>query len=66
MTAEEAPITSEDELNAELRSVLLRAYVNGIGVEGGWDCTNGPEHPDWDVIVTEVRKDEDPESTSPS
>jgi hypothetical protein len=66
MTADEAPITSEDELNAELRSLLLRAHVSGINVEGGWDCTNGPEHPDWDVIVTEVRKDEDPEPTPPS
>lgn len=66
MTSEATPPTSEEELNAELRSLLLRAHVNGVDVEGGWDCTNGPEDPDWDVVVTEVRKDEVPDSTSPT
>jgi len=65
MTTTGPPPTSAEELNAELRSLLRRAHVNGIEVEGGWDCTNGPEHPDWDVVVTEVRTDEDPDSTAP-
>ena len=56
MTAEETPITSEAELNTELQALLLRAYENGIDVEGGFECRNGLEHPDWDVIVTEVEK----------
>ena len=58
MTAEETPITSKAELNDELKSLLLRAYENGIDVEGGFECRNGNEHPDWDVIVTEVEKNE--------
>jgi hypothetical protein len=61
MTAEETSITSEAALNAELKALLTRAYENGINVEGGWECRNGPEHPDWDVIVTEVSKEGDPE-----
>ena len=58
MTTKETPLTSKADFNAELKSLLRRAYTNGIDVEGGWDCRNGVEHPDWDVIVTEVRKNE--------
>ena len=61
MTDEEATLTSREALNAELKALLRRAYTNGIDVEGGWECRNGVEHPDWDVIVTEVRKNEDSE-----
>lgn len=64
MTAKDPSPMSEEELNARLQSLLLRAHVNGIEVEGGWDCTNEPEYPNWDVVVTEVRTDEDPDSTS--
>lgn len=58
MTAEETPPSSEEELQAELRALLCRAYESGLDVEGGWDCRNGEEHPDWDVMVTEVQKNE--------
>ena len=56
MTTEETSLTTQAELNAELKSLLSRAYTNGIDIEGGWECRNGAEHPDWDVIITEVRK----------
>lgn len=56
MTTEETALSSEAELNAELKALLRRAHLNGIDVEGGWECRNGTEHPDWDVIVTEVEK----------
>ncbi|WP_408960754.1 hypothetical protein [Natrinema sp. 74] len=58
MTTEETPFTSKADFNAKLKSLLRRAYTNGIDVEGPWDCRNGAEHPDWDVIVTEVTKNE--------
>ncbi|MDG5775091.1 hypothetical protein VB773_20720 [Haloarculaceae archaeon H-GB2-1] len=58
MTSEETPLTSKAELNAELKALLLRAYENGLDVEGAFECRNGVEHPDWDVIVTEVEKNE--------
>ena len=58
MTAEKTPVTSRETLNAELREVLRRAYEGGVDVEGGFECRNGVEHPDWDVIVTEVEKDD--------
>lgn len=58
MTSGETPLTSKEELNAELKALLLRAYENEIDVEGAFECRNGVEHPDWDVIVTEVEKNE--------
>ncbi|MXV60780.1 hypothetical protein GS429_01575 [Natronorubrum sp. JWXQ-INN-674] len=61
MTTEETALTSREELNTELKALLRRAYNNGVDVEGGWECRNGSEHPDWDVIVTEVQKNEDSE-----
>ena len=60
MTADETSIPSEAALNAELKALLTRAYENGFNVEGGWECRNGAEHPDWVVIVTEVSKKGDP------
>ena len=56
MTSEETLLTSKEELNAELQALLLRAYRNGLDVEGGFECRNGADHPDWDVIITEVEK----------
>ena len=61
MTSEETPLTSKEELNVELQSILIRAYENGIDVEGGFECRNGVDHPDWDVVVTEVEKNEQSE-----
>lgn len=58
MTSGEPPITSREALNAELKSHLLRAYEGGLNVEGGFECRNGVEHPDCDVIVTEVEKND--------
>ncbi|AGN00869.1 hypothetical protein L593_04600 [Salinarchaeum sp. Harcht-Bsk1] len=61
MTTEEPSVTSKDALNEELKALLRTAYENGVDVEGGFECRNGVEHPDWDVIVTEVEKNEHPE-----
>jgi len=61
MTSEEVPFTSKAELNEELKALLLRAYENGVDPEGGFECRNGTEHPDWDVVVTEVEKNENTE-----
>lgn len=61
MTSVETPPTSKEELNTELKALLVEAYENGIDVEGGFECRNGVEHPDWDVIVTEVKKNDNSE-----
>ncbi|OVE85575.1 hypothetical protein [Natronolimnobius baerhuensis] len=58
MTLEDTSLTSKEELNAELKALLQRAYESGVDVEGGFECRNGVEHPDWDVIITEVTKNE--------
>lgn len=57
MTADETPLVSEEELHAELQALLRRAHTSGIDVDGAFECRNGVEHPDWDVIATEVEKD---------
>lgn len=49
-------ITSRSALNDALQSLLCRASDNDIDVAGGWDCRNGPEYPDWDIVITEVEK----------
>lgn len=58
MSSDETPLTSKAELSTELQALLLRAYENGLDVEGAFECRNGVEHPDWDVVVTEVEKNE--------
>ena len=61
MTTDETSIRSDAALNAELKALLARAYEDGINVEGGWECRNGPNHPDWDVVISEVTKKDAPE-----
>ena len=61
MTSEETRLTSKAQLNTELKALILRAYENGIDVEGAFECRNGIDHPDWDVIVTEVEKNDQTE-----
>lgn len=61
MTSEEPSLTSKAELSAEIRALLVRAYKNGIDVKGGYECRNGAKHPDWDVIITEIKKNEQAE-----
>lgn len=61
MTTDESTPTTQAELQAELQSLLRRAYNNDVDLEGGWECRNGAEHPDWDVVITEVRKSDESE-----
>lgn len=56
MTSDDVPITSEAVLHRELRTLLQRAHDGGVDVVGGWACRNGPERPDYDIVVTEVQK----------
>jgi len=61
MTSEETTFTSTEAFNDALKLLLRRAYNDDIDVEGGWECRNGTEHPDWDVVITEVTKNGDSE-----
>ena len=56
MTSEDLSLSSKEELSAELKALFRRAYESGIEVKGAFECRNGAEHPDWDIIVTEVEK----------
>ena len=58
MTSEETTLSSKEELKAELKKLLRRAYDGGVDVQGGFECRNGPEHPDWDIVITEVVKND--------
>lgn len=57
MTTDEPTITTADELQSELGALLRAAHAAGVDVEGGYDCRNGDDNPDWDVLVTEVEAD---------
>ena len=61
MTSEETSISSKEELSAQMKALLRRAYKSGIDVKGAFECRNGAEHPDWDIIVTEVEKNDQSE-----
>jgi len=61
MTGGDGPVTTRAELNAAMVALLRRAHENRIDVEGAFECRNGADHPDWDVIVTEVEKPEQSE-----
>lgn len=58
MSDGEAPIGSAAEFDDRLGALLQRAHEDGIDVEGGWSCRNGSDRPDWDIVVTAVRKRE--------
>lgn len=49
------PETSE-EFSAAIGTLLRQAADAGVTVEGGWDCRNGEEYSDWDVVITELKK----------
>lgn len=66
MTTDETSLSSKAELRTELKALLRRAHDGDLEIEGGWDCRNGTDYPDWDVIVTEVQKNEVPEQEIPS
>jgi hypothetical protein len=57
MTDKRSTPTTEAELHTELKTLFRQAYDGGLNVEGGWECRNGDGYPDWDVLVTEVKKD---------
>lgn len=54
-------VRTAEELQAGLRDLLRRAHSGDTEVRGGWACRNGPEYPDWDIVVTEVEKPEESE-----
>ena len=58
---ERAPLepTTDAELSAMLGDLLRGAFRNGLSVQGGWEARNGPEYPDWDVVVTLMEKPPD-------
>lgn len=52
----DSPPQSEEEFHSQLKTLFHRAHDNGIDVKGGWACRNGPDAPDWDIVVTEIEK----------
>lgn len=58
MTTEDPRPVSESELQCQLASLLRRADREGIDIAGGWTCRNDDGMTDWDVVVTELRRDD--------
>lgn len=56
MTGGRRSPTTAGQLHEELQALIREAHDNDIDVIGGWECRNGPEYPDWDILVTEVTK----------
>jgi len=49
-------VGTAEEFHTGLRDLLRQAHSGDVEVRGGWASRNGPEHPDWDVVVTQVEK----------
>lgn len=47
---------TNEEFNDALNSLIQRAFANGVGVEGGWECRTTTEDPDWEIVIFEVTK----------
>lgn len=56
-------ITTADEFNESLNDLMRTACENGVDVEGGWECRNRTGNPDWDVVILEMTKRPDQETT---
>ncbi|MFW5928993.1 MAG: hypothetical protein ACOCT0_01045 [Halobacteriota archaeon] len=51
-------ITSEDEFDSALQELLLIANDNGIDPRGSWEVRFDGAVPDWEIVVTELAKEE--------
>ena len=56
MTPNKKPLTTKPEFEETLMVLLREAHQNGIDVEGGWECRNGANHPDWEAVIVELSK----------
>lgn len=56
MSPPDRAITTEDEFDSALQSLLLSALENGLDLRGAWEYRNGQAYPDLEVLVTELTK----------
>lgn len=49
-------VTTEEEFAERLGELVYTAYEKGVDIEGGWECRNSSEDPDWAVLILEVTK----------
>ena len=57
--ASDDPIATEAAFVEALQALLVEAYENGIDVEGGWECRNGADNPDWEAVIVEMTKSDE-------
>jgi hypothetical protein len=62
MDQSDETVTTAKEFNESLTELVRSAYENGVDIEGGWECRNPSENPDWDVMILEVTKRETPKT----
>ncbi|WP_245708167.1 hypothetical protein [Halobacterium jilantaiense] len=50
----DADVSTPAAFNAALADLLVRAYAQGIDVQGAWACRSGDDSPDWEAAVVEL------------
>jgi hypothetical protein len=58
MDRSDRTVPTAEEFNESLNELVQRAYETGVDIEGGWECRNASENPDWDVVILEITKRE--------
>ncbi|HKL28145.1 MAG TPA: hypothetical protein VJ898_02640 [Natrialbaceae archaeon] len=51
-------VTTADDFEETLETLLAAAVANDVPIEGGWS-TDGVEDTTWDVVITEVAPADD-------
>lgn len=47
-------ISTRDEFDSALQSLLRSALENGVDLQGAWEYRDGQPYPDLEVLVTEL------------
>ena len=53
-------ITTAGEFDAALEALLSAAARNDVDPRGSWEYRNGDDAEDWEVLIVELEKWEDP------
>jgi hypothetical protein len=54
-------ITTAGEFNASLTELVYQGYIQGIDIEGGWECQTPGDNPNWDIVILELATRPPPE-----
>lgn len=49
-------VSTVTEFEESIVQLIRSAYENNVNFEGSWEVRNGPEAPDWEVLVHKLAK----------